>query len=97
MKLQSGVEGKGVKKSDSHHHFYFYYTLTGKKSSIFTKVSHSGKTLGSKLISKIKRQCKLKTPEDLLNLVECPLSQEEYEQHLIDNGFLRISLNRVVA
>lgn len=85
-KVESSLEKKGFKKRGTHHLFFTYHRLLdGKKTSVFTKLSQSGRELGPPLIRLMARQCRLKT-KDFLELIECPLERKEYEVKLEEQG-----------
>jgi hypothetical protein len=85
------VEGallrKGFRKKDGDHHYYIYHTLAGKKSRVFTKASHSHKSISDDLLSQMAKQCRLQR-QQFFNLLDCPLSQDAYEQILGSQGIL---------
>jgi DNA-binding transcriptional regulator YiaG len=58
------------------------------KLILYTKISHgSGKDLDNHLIRQMSSQCKL-TKEQFANLVNCPMSKDEYLSIIKDNGAL---------
>ncbi len=77
---------KGFVESEGDHTYYIYHTADGRKTIAKTKVSHSGKDISDRILGMMARQCKLVSPQ-FLNLVDCPLSRESYEQILKDQGF----------
>jgi hypothetical protein len=83
----AGLLRKGFREETGRdHYFYFYVTLNGKKSIIRTKTSLGrGIVLGDDLIHKMSQQCKL-TKKKFLALVECTLSQAQYEAELKASG-----------
>lgn len=88
--VERNMTKKGFQKDNSHHHFYTYYTTANKQTSIRTKMSHSNRTgtdIGDDLLSKMARQCKIPFPE-FKKFVRCTLTQQEYEQTLVDSGKL---------
>lgn len=85
--VENNLLSKGFEmKAGNHKFFYFYYQ--GKKSSIFTKTSHSSKELDDYLIKQMSRQLKLEK-SDFIKFASCTISEEEYINHLIKNGFLK--------
>ncbi len=63
-------------------HLYLEYYHEGKLI-LYTKLSHgSKKDLGAHLIKQMSLQCKL-TKNEFADLVNCPLSKEEYLDKLI--------------
>ena len=73
---------KGFEKDDRHHHMFYYRTVIGKKTAVRTRTSHSGKTLDSVLLGQMAKQCKL-TMADFLQLVDCSLSREAFEERIL--------------
>lgn len=78
---------KGFRNKEGDHHYYMYYSLSGLKSRIFTKTSHSHKTISDDILSMMSKQCRL-TRQQFFNLLDCPLTQEKYEQLLTEQGLL---------
>ncbi len=83
--VMAALERKGFVPSEGDHTYYFFYTTTNKKTIVKTKVSHSKKDIDDNLLSQMARQCKL-TNAQFRNLVDCPLSREEYEEILRTQG-----------
>ena len=85
--MEGALEAKGFRRRESHHSYFVYYTEEGAKTAIRTKTSHgrSGADIPSSLLGRMARQCKLRT-SDFRDLVECSLSQAEYEALLASNG-----------
>ena len=72
-------------KSIDHKYFEFYHN---DKLVAHTKLSHSSKEIDSFLIKKMSEQCKL-SKNEFADLVNCPLSQNDYililnEKELLD-------------
>lgn len=76
--VEAGLKNKGFRKKDGDHHYFIYYSSDDKKSLAKTKTSHSMKTISNDLLSKMCGQCFL-TKAEFLDLVDCPLSRDEYE------------------
>lgn len=88
-KVYKNLKKKGfvdaTTKSDDH--LYLEFSFEGKKY-FKTKLSHgSKKDLDSFLIKQMSTQCKL-SKEDFADLVNCPLSQEDYIKILKEKGIL---------
>lgn len=77
---------KGFVRKEGDHDFFIYYTMDGLKTRIHTKTSH-GKSfdISDHLLSRMAKQVKLKSGE-FRDLIDCPLSREEYERILRSNG-----------
>lgn len=76
--IEAGLKNKGFRKKDGDHHYFIYYSSDDKKSLAKTKTSHAMKSISNDLLSKMSQQCFLSKAE-FLNLVDCPLTREEYE------------------
>lgn len=85
--MESALEAKGFQRRESHHSYFVYYTEGGAKTPIQTKTSHgrSGADIPNVLIGRMARQCRLRTA-DFRRLVDCSLSQGEYEAMLVSGG-----------
>lgn len=84
--IEQGLLRKGFVKREGDHHFFIYYNLKGEKTAVFTKTSHTPKMreIPDNLLGLMAKQCRL-NKADFLNLVDCPLSRDEYEQKLASN------------
>lgn len=82
-KAFKSLKKKGFETYNGDHKFleYFY----DGKLILHTKISHGEKELNNYLIAQMSKQCKL-SKEDFIDLVECPLSAEDYLQRLIDSN-----------
>ena len=88
--MEKGLRQKGFKQDERDHHYFVYFSSDGKKTPVKTKTSHGStkyKTLGAPLISQIARQCLL-SKQKFTDLIECPLSQEDYETQLREQGVI---------
>jgi len=71
---------KGFQSTGGDHVFYHLW-VNGKKTAIFTKVSHGEKEVSDGLIGKMARQTRL-SRKDFCRLVECSLSGDDYTSML---------------
>lgn len=78
QKVEHALLKKGFEQDDTHHHFFLYRTAQGLLTAIRTRTSHSGKDLDDHLLGAMARQCRL-DKKRFLDLVDCPLSREQYE------------------
>ena len=79
--IEKGLVKKGFVKNEGDHHYFVYHNLSGKKTAVFTKTSHTPKMrqIPDNLISQMARQCRV-NKQNFLNLIDCPLSQSQYEE-----------------
>lgn len=82
-KVESGLLSKGFQETQNDHHYFIYFTKEGKKTTAKTKTSHTKKMkdIPDNLLSQMAKQCHL-TKAQFLNLVDCPLSRDGYEEIL---------------
>jgi hypothetical protein len=86
--VEAGLEAKGFRRGEGDHHYFVYWSLSGKKSMARTKISHgSDKDISDELLSRMSQQCGL-TKKQFVDLVECPLKREPYEQLLVQRSKL---------
>jgi hypothetical protein len=85
--VEAGLIKKGFQLREGDHHFLIYWSITGKKSPVFTKTSHSHRDISDQLLGKMARQCRLPKGK-FLDLIDCPLSRDEYEDLLFKAGVL---------
>lgn len=83
-RVEKSLLAKGFVK-DHGDHLFFRLFVNGKKTAIYTKISHgSRKTLGDGLVHMMAKQVKLSLPE-FRDLVECRLSEEAYVKLLVES------------
>jgi predicted RNA binding protein YcfA (HicA-like mRNA interferase family) len=87
--IEAALTAKGFLLAAGDHRFYVYFTLAGKKTRARTKTSHTPKMkdVPDNLLSEMAKQCKLTKPQ-FLDLVDCPLSRQDYEAALAARGEL---------
>ena len=87
--VEAALEAKGFQRREGNHHYFTYVAKDGRTSRARTKTSHSPKarTLSDGLLGQMANQCRLTKP-DFLKLVDCPLTRDEYERRLSEQGHL---------
>lgn len=88
-KVESALRAKGFRDSPGDHNYFVFFTQDGRKAATRTKTSFTpkAKALGDPLLAAMARQCHLSKAE-FLQLVDCPLSREAYEESLTRNDHL---------
>jgi hypothetical protein len=91
--IETGLLRKGFREKVGDHRFFIYHDQNGKKTSVRTKTSHGTghRELNDGLVSLMAQQCRL-TKKQFGQLIECPLSQAEYEKLLIAAGHIKTSI-----
>jgi len=85
--VETTLQAKGFAKVEGDHHYFVYLTRDGRKTRARTKTSHSPKVreIADNLLGQMARQCLLTKP-DFLKLVDCPMSRDDFERRLTDQG-----------
>lgn len=89
--VRRALLAKGFQKEKSTDHEWYRFYRNGKASSIRTKISHGDKgelVSSSPLMTNVQRQLRLQHKQ-LVALLNCPMSEEEYAAHLEGEGHLR--------
>lgn len=84
--VRSALQTKGFQEERRDHWYYFLYH-NGKKSNIYTKVSHGETEISTGLCSAMARQIKLTSPQ-FGEFVDCKLTAEKYVELLIAAKYL---------
>ena len=88
--LIKGLQNKGFEYTSTGRqpHEKLRLFVDGKKTGISVPISRNSKIkeYGSDLINIVKRELKLETNKQVVDLVDCPLSYQEYKSILIRNG-----------
>jgi hypothetical protein len=86
--VESGLLRKGFQraKPGADHNYFVYRTLAGQKARASTHTSHGkGFDIDDNLLAQMARQCGL-TKKQFLELLDCPLVREGYEEILRQAG-----------
>lgn len=76
-RISSSLQNKGFKAIESDHTYYWFF-LDGIRTHIKTKISHGESEYGDHLLSAMRKQLKLNSKLELMDLINCPMSQENY-------------------
>lgn len=89
--VEAALQRKGFKSTHpgSDHNWFVYVSLEGKKAiRARTKTSHGrGFDLDDYLLGQMARQVSL-SKKQFIELIDCPLSREDYERHQKKSGNL---------
>lgn len=77
---------KGFVVKNSHH-AYFYFYRNGKRTDLYTYLSHGSdsRDLDHRILSRMKAQLGLDSHWQLQSLLQCTMSESQYVRWLIDN------------
>ena len=85
-RVESALLAKVFRRIDSKHRKFFYVTTLGSETPIYTLLSQGGnRDIEDGLLSRMARQCGLSRRE-FLALIDCPLTQDDYEALLVERG-----------
>ncbi len=79
---------KGFEQQLTHHEM-FWLIVNGKRTSVRTRLSHGAREYDDRLLSLMARQLHLSRRE-FDQLLDCPMSAEDYLRLLIDRGLVQI-------
>ena len=75
-------------REQKRHRRYFFFLEDGSKSPISTSMSRTSKrSVGGGLAAFMAKDCRL-TNQEFEQLIDCPLSQEGFEDLLRDRGHI---------
>ena len=87
--VESNLPKKGFEKDTSRqHHIYFNHRYNGKYTGAFTYTSHTRKSIGAPIISQMKKELRLNSTQQVVDLVNCPITGEQYVEILKSKGQL---------
>jgi predicted RNA binding protein YcfA (HicA-like mRNA interferase family) len=87
-KIIKSLLKKGFEETSSTHHRMFFHKHQGKETGAKTFISHTPglKAYNDSLLAKMKGQLKLNSKSELADLLNCPMSGEDYISKLKENG-----------
>lgn len=86
--IERSLKRKGFVLDDGRDHRYYYHERNGRRTGVYTKVSTGSqyRTLHDSTLSKIKKQLRLSTSDELHDFVNCPMTLEMYNAILMQRG-----------
>ena len=84
--VEKNLPKKGFRKERASHHIYFHHEYKGIETGVKTYISHSAKQkdIAGDLLTSMKKQLKLNSTKEAVELIKCPMDKEKYEKILID-------------
>jgi len=89
--INRNLPKKGFKKVKSGHHIYFHHYLNDVATGAYTYISHSKKSTSSYsgyLLKSVRRQLQLDSNQDVVDLINCPMDGEQYNEILRQKGLI---------
>lgn len=84
--IERALLRKGFVRQDTHHRYLRLYT-GGEPQDVFTRLSHGIPEYGDALLGQVARQLFL-IKRELLDLIDCRMSGEQYAALLRERGVL---------
>lgn len=86
--IANSLQKKGFEeKQSSHTHLIFF--IDGKKTSIFTFISHGKKEISDDLMHKMARQLKL-SHKQFCELVDCSMNGDALKEYYLEEGIVKL-------
>jgi len=85
--IEAALLRKGFRKDNTHHRYLILY-VEDQEMRVRTRISHAAGDYGDRLLAEVRKQLRLSRKEDLLRLVDCPMSGEEYVRLLRSQGVI---------
>lgn len=88
--IDRNLPKKGFVKKNSNHHIYFHHNFNGIDTGVYTYISHSKRIseYSGRLLTDVRKQLKLDSNQEVVDLVNCPMSEDEYNQVLRQKGLI---------
>jgi len=88
--IESNLVKKGFIEGPGDHK-YFYHEYNGIRTGAYTYTSRGGKfkTYGYTLFNRMKKLLKLDRQRDVVALLDCSMSEEEYNNILIEKRIIK--------
>lgn len=90
-RIISSLTKKGfyAKKGRSKHIKYTLY-VNGKKTSVFTWISHGLDEYDDQLLNAMKKELRLESSHEFDDLIDCPMSEEMLISLLVKKGAIKL-------
>ncbi len=84
--IKASLKRKGFEPREGDHEFLMY-CVNGRRTRIYTKISHGKSEISDPLIGAMSKQVHLKK-EEFIDLINCPLTKEKYLELMINRKFV---------
>lgn len=86
--IEKNLPKKGFRKEREGHHIYFYHEYEGKETGVYTYISHSSKLkdISGDLLTSMRKQLRLDSNREAVDLFKCPLDKDGLNTALIKKG-----------
>ncbi|MBM3237755.1 hypothetical protein FJZ31_15815 [Candidatus Poribacteria bacterium] len=87
-RAERSLKQKGFVRDNKGHRMFYLY-VDGLKTPIFTCTSHGGREIDDSLLNLMKHELRLRTNRQAQDLLNCPMTGEDYVRWLREQGILR--------
>ena len=90
-KVERNLPKKGFRSDRSKHHIYFFHEYKGKETGPKTRISHSPKfkDIYDDVLTSMRKQLRLDTKKETVDLINCPMEREDYNRILIQKNVFK--------
>ncbi len=95
--VNKNLPKKGFRKETSGRHIYFHHEYQGQETGVYTYISHSAKQkdISGDLLLSMRKQLRLESIKEAVDLIVCPIDKEDFNRILVENGvFNRVSASK---
>jgi hypothetical protein len=87
---EKSLPKRGFRQDKGRDHVYYHFEFDGKETDAYTYVSHgsSYKEIGPDNLKSMRKQLKLETVKQTIDLLQCPMSERDYIECLVKAGIL---------
>jgi hypothetical protein len=91
--FERNLPSKGFEREAQRDHVYLHHKYNGRRTGAYTKLSHSLKMreVSGPLLTTIRLQLQLQRTREAVDLLECPMDGDTYNQLLIERGIIKPS------
>ncbi len=88
--VEKNLPRKGFEREKEGHHIYFHHQFNGRVTGAYTYISHSKKfnVISRGILTAMRKQLMLDSNAQVLELVNCPMDENEYNKILRKKGVL---------
>ncbi len=89
--IEAALTKKGFQKTKVNkriHHKKYTLFVDGRKTSVYTFISHKKMDYSRNLLSAVKKELCLDTSEELNDLISCPMSYKAYLELLREKDYI---------
>lgn len=88
--IEKNLPKKGFRKEKEKHHIYFHHAYEGRDTGAYTYISHSSKfkDISRDVLLSVRKQLRLDTTREAVDLIKCPIDKDAYNDILIRKNII---------